>query len=195
MMKKVKVAVTGGIGSGKSTVLNLIKELGYPVFSCDEICADLYKKQSVLRKIKKIFPSAVSGKLFLTADKKKITELSFNDDENYNKLSSLLQGLIVKRLYKLMKREKGVCFAEVPLLFEGGYQKDFDRVIVVTRDKKARIDGVKARSNISEETFNIISSRQVDYEKIDLSNCFVMVNDGGEEDLALKIEYFLSTLE
>lgn len=193
-MNNLKVAITGGIGSGKSTLINIIKDLGYKVFSCDAICANLYKKQSVLREIKKIFPTAVSGKILLKADKKKISSLTFNNDKNYSLLSNFLQPLIVKELLKKMQKVKGVCFAEVPLLFEGNHQDLFDKTIVLLRDKEERIKGVYNRSKIDKESFMHIANRQVDYDKIDLSNCFVIVNNHDVEDLALKFENFLSTL-
>ena len=194
-MNNLKVAITGGIGSGKSTLINIIKDLGYKVFSCDEICADLYKKQSVLREIKKIFPTAVSGKIFLKADKKKIASLTFNNDKNYSLLSNLLQPLIVDKLLKKMQKVKGVCFSEVPLLFEGNHQALFDKTIVLLRDKEERIKGVYNRSKIDKEDFMQIANRQVDYDKIDLSNCYVIVNNHDVEDLALKFENFISTIE
>ena len=194
-MNNLKVAITGGIGSGKSTLINIIKDLGYKVFSCDAICANLYKKQSVLRQIKKIFPTAVSGKIFLKADKKKISSLTFNNDKNYSLLSNFLQPLIVNELLKKMQKVKGVCFAEVPLLFEGNHQALFDKTIVLLRDKEERIKGVYNRSKIDKESFMHIANRQVDYDKIDLSNCFVIFNNHYVEDLALKFENFLSTIE
>ena len=193
-MNNLKVAITGGIGSGKSTLISIIKDLGYKVFSCDAICANLYKKQSVLRQIKKIFPTAVSGKIFLKADKKKISSLTFNNDKNYSLLSNFLQPLIVKELLKKMQKVKGVCFAEVPLLFEGNHQALFDKTIVLLRDKEERIKGVYNRSKIDKESFMHIANRQVDYDKIDLSNCFVIFNNHDVEDLSLKFENFLSTL-
>ncbi len=194
-MKNLKIAITGGIGSGKSTLINIIKNLGYTVFSCDKICNDLYKKQRVLRKLKKLFPTAVSGRIFLKANKKQISALTFNNDANYTALSSFLQPLIVKKLVSLMEKVKGVCFAEVPLLFEGGYQRLFDKTIVLLRDEEERIKGVYNRSNVDREQFLQIANRQVDYDKIDLSNCFVIVNNHSVEDLALKFESFISTIE
>ena len=191
----MKVAITGGIGSGKSTLLKIIKSLNYPVFSCDEICKNLYKKQGVLRKIKKLFPTAVKGKLILKADKKEISKLTFNNDQNYTALSNLLQPLIVKKLVSLMEKVKGVCFAEVPLLFEGNYQHLFDKTIVLLRDEEERIKGVYNRSNIDREGFKQIANRQIDYKTADLSNCYVIVNNHDVEDLALKFENFISTIE
>lgn len=67
-MKKL-IAVTGGIGSGKSKVMEIIESLGFPTISCDEVTNKLYKKQSVLRKIKKIIPSGIKGNLFLNPTK------------------------------------------------------------------------------------------------------------------------------
>lgn len=194
-MKNFKIAITGGIGSGKSSVVEIIKKLGYTVFSCDDICRDLYKKQSVLRKLKKLFPSAVSGNIFLKADKKKISALTFNDDENYNKLSSFLQPLIVKELYRLMKKKKkGFCFAEVPLLFEGNYQNLFDKVIVVLRNYQARVESVKTRSNLTEEEISLITNRQVKHDELDLSDHIVIKNDGNLVELELKTIMALKNL-
>ena len=77
-MKKL-IAITGGIGSGKSTVTKIISSLGYPTISCDAVTQQLYKSQKVLRKIKKIIPSGVIGTLFLKPDKQRIAQIIFND--------------------------------------------------------------------------------------------------------------------
>ncbi len=190
----LKIAITGGIGSGKSTVAKIIKSFGYPVFSCDDICKDLYKKQSVLRKLKTLFPSAISGKIFYRADKKIISNLTFSDDENYKKLSIFLHPLIMDKLLKKMKKVKGVCFSEVPLLFEGNYQSLFDKTIVVLRDKKERISSVFTRSKLTEEEFNKIASRQVVHDELDLTKYIVIHNDGDLNTLKEKVENTLKNL-
>ena len=191
---KISVAITGGIGSGKSTVANLIREQGFKVFSCDEICGELYKKQSVLRKLKTLFPSAISGKIFLSVDKKALSKTAFNDDENHKKLSTFLQPLIVDNLLKKIKRTKDVCFSEVPLLFEGNYASLFDKVVVVIRDKKERINAVYTRSNLSSDDFDKIASRQVDYDKLDLSSYLVIENNGNILALKEKVNNLLKNI-
>ena len=186
-MKNIKIAITGGIGSGKTALINLIKEMGYPVFSCDEICRELYKKRKVLKKIKTLFPTAIKGKVFLKADKKEISRLTFADEKKNQSLKELLHPLIMESLIKNMDKRAGLTFGEVPLLFEGGFEKDFDRVIVVKRDKEKRIDGVNKRSNLTrEETENIMLS-QVDYDSLDLSPYIVIENNGTLEDLKEKL--------
>ncbi|MBQ7339418.1 MAG: dephospho-CoA kinase [Clostridia bacterium] len=185
-MKNVKIAITGGIGSGKTALVNLIKEMGYPVFSCDEICRELYKKRKVLKKIKSLFPTAIKGKIFLKADKKEISRLTFEDKENNEKLKKLLHPLIMENLIKSMGKGVGLIFAEVPLLFEGGFEKDFDKVIVVKREKEKRFDGVNKRSKLTREQTEKIMLSQVDYDNLDLSPYIVVENDGSLEDLKEK---------
>ena len=191
---KISVAITGGIGSGKSTVANLIREQGFKVFSCDEICGKLYKKQSVLRKLKTLFPSAISSKIFLSVDKKALSKTAFNDDENYKKLSNFLHPLIMDKLLKKMKKVKGVCFSEVPLLFEGNYASLFDKVVVVIRDKKERINAVYTRSNLSSDDFDKIASRPGDYDKLDLSSYLVIENNGNILALKEKVNNLLKNI-
>ena len=78
------IALTGGIGSGKSTVLNCIKDLGYPVLSSDAIVSDLYKTARVKRMLKKAFPTAVKGYLFPYIDRKELSSIIFNDGEKHS---------------------------------------------------------------------------------------------------------------
>ncbi len=194
-MDNYKVAITGGIGSGKTTIAQAFKRLGFPVFSCDEICAKLYKKQSVLRQLKTIFPTAVKGKLWLKADKKIISELTFNDDNLHKRLSDFLQPLIVEKLNNLMAKKSGLVFAEVPLLFEGNYNDLFDKIIVVYRDKNKRVESVKTRSNLPDALIEKIMARQIDYDNYDLTPYFVIKNNGDVGSLINKIEEFIFTLQ
>lgn len=73
-MKKQKIAITGGIGSGKSSVAEFIRQEGYPVFSCDEINRSLLSKQDYLEKLQKLFPEAVTEGTF---DKKSLRRQFF----------------------------------------------------------------------------------------------------------------------
>ncbi|MCQ2387299.1 MAG: dephospho-CoA kinase [Clostridia bacterium] len=180
--KNTLIAITGGIGSGKSFVSDILKSLNYPVVSCDNVCNNLYKKQSVKRKIKKIFPSAVSGKFFLTVDKKEISKHAFSDKEKYDALCTYLTQLTFDKTMKIAKRKKGKVFVEVPLLFEFNKQDLFDKVIVLKRNLEDRIESVKKRSNLSEEEIKKRIATQFDYEKIDSSKYIILENDGALEN-------------
>ena len=62
------IGLTGGIGSGKSTALDILKKNGYKTVSCDDITRELYRKRKTLKKLRGEFPSAIKGRFFLKAD-------------------------------------------------------------------------------------------------------------------------------
>ena len=182
----MKIAITGGIGSGKTTATAALKKAGIKIVDCDLIVKKLYKSRRFLKKIRKIFPDAVRGKVFLKADKKKIAEKAFSDKKAYG----LLKETVTERaLYTALKKAEKFDFAvvEVPLLFETGAEKYFDKVIVIKRDIKDRIESVKSRSSLSGEDIRKRINAQFDYDSADLSDYIVIENDKGEAELAEKV--------
>ena len=181
------IAVTGGIGSGKSSVLQILNDNGYPVFSCDEIVNNLYKDRKIKLQLKVLFPTAVKGEKRLTVDKKTLSKLCFESLENRKKLENFTHPLILKKaIGKIKKTKAPLCFLEVPLLFEGGYESLFDGVLVIVRDKKLRIESVKTRSNLTEMEILDRINAQIDYDKLNLSKYLVIVNDGNLDNLKEK---------
>ena len=179
-MEKTKklVAITGGIGSGKSLALSILKENGYLTLSCDKIVSDLYKERRVKVMLSQIFPDSVRGTTRLTLNKTVISQKVFNDKYLHKQLTDTITPLVMQRVLNIAKRTKQTLFVEVPLLFECGYEKHFNTVLVVVRQKRARIDAVKKRSNLTETQVLDRMNNQVNYEKLDLSNCIVLKNDG-----------------
>lgn len=186
-MKKL-IAVTGGIGSGKSKVIEIIESLGFPTISCDEVTKKLYKKQSVLRKIKKIIPSGIKGKFFLKPDKKRIADVIFNDKNKYAEFTEFLTILTLEKTLKLASKLKGLVFIEVPLLFEFNAESYFDKIIVVTRELNTRIESVKTRSKLSTEQVKERIASQFDYDNNDLSSYEIITNNGTLSDLEQQVK-------
>ena len=146
----IKIAVTGGIGSGKSTVCNLIAKLGYPVYSCDEIYAELFVSGAFLKEIIAEFGDKVAdGKGRI--DRKKLAAEVFSDDSKLERLNAITHPAIFSEMFRRAEERKGLVFFEVPVLFEGGYQKLFDEIIVVMRDMADRVECIKKRDGRSEE--------------------------------------------
>lgn len=178
-MKKFRmIALTGGIGSGKSAALKILSDAGYKTLSCDAITSELYEQDKIKRKLQKLFPSAVSGKKDLIIDRKAISAIVFNDKIKLEKLTALITPRVLKEVKSKAKKLGGVVFVEVPLLFERSYQKHFDAVIVIMRDKRTRIESVKTRSNLSEEQIISRMNNQFDYDSADLSDYAVVYNNG-----------------
>ena len=174
-MKK-KIAITGGIGSGKSTVLHILGEMGYPIFSCDEIYREIIDAPEYIQKISAAFPECIKeGKI----DRKLLSNIVFENCETLAKLNAIAHPLIMQRLLEKMDNcasEK--VFAEVPLLFEGNYENLFDKVIVIYRNKDKRIESVVNRDQISSGSVKKRISTQFDYDdeknKNLLKNCNVI---------------------
>lgn len=197
-MHKIKVAITGGIGSGKSTVAQYIKEMGYPVFSCDEIYKEIIKRDDYISAIRQEFPSAViNGKI----ERQILSEIVFLDPKKREQLNEIAHPLIMSTLYERMEKCEGaLIFAEVPLLFEENLENQFDRTLVILREEEKRIDAVQKRDCLDDESIKKRIQAQFEYSsqeaKIRFKNCnaILLKNEGNIEKLHLKIKEIISNL-
>lgn len=157
-----KIGITGGIGTGKSTFLKLLQELGFKVFSCDEEVKALYKDSKIKKKIVQLF-----GKEILTSqeelNKKLISKKILENQVLKKKLEGLLHPLVKKRLDKFLKNaqisKEKIVFVEVPLLFEAGWDKLFDEIWVVTCSPKVQIKRLLERGLSLEEAQAFIKAQ------------------------------------
>lgn len=187
-----KIAITGGIGSGKSAVCRILKERGYPVFSCDEINRTLLSEKSYLDGLCALFPTCVKdGNLQKTA----LAALVFSDKEALETLNAYAHPRISERLQRDMDGAKKTCFAEVPLLFESGMTKQFDGAIVVLRNKEERIRAVVTRDGLTAERAEARMKQQFDYNGLLPDGCLVIENDGDEAALREKVDEALKALK
>lgn len=197
-MQKKKIAITGGIGTGKSFAGNILREMGYPVFSCDEIYKNISKNEEYIEKIEKLFPDVVENK---EINRKKLADFIFSDDEKRKLLNDVAHPLIIKELIKKMEEETSrLIFAEVPLLFEENFEYLFDRVLVVKRTKENRIRAVIKRDNTDRKSVEKRMRTQFDYEaeenqtRLQNSNALYLENNGDKNRLKEQIENMLSKL-
>ena len=117
-------AITGTFASGKSTVLDIISELGYKTYSLDKIYQGLFSNDEKMKK--EIF------KNFKTLDRAELRDLVYNDFNKNNLLKTITHKYIFKELFnQIEKNQDSIIFVEVPLLFDDGYEKVFDKVIDV----------------------------------------------------------------
>ena len=187
MKRNKRIAVTGGIGSGKSTLLEIIRQEGFPVFSCDEVSAMLWKEPDYKNALAALFPECcVQGEIA----KHLLTEKVFSNAEALKRLNSFSHNKIMERLFFLAQDEP-IAFFEVPLLFEGGYENLFDRVIVVMRNQGERVASVCKRDGVSPNSVLDRIKAQADYENFHRENVVIIENDSSFEELKRK---FLSRL-
>ncbi len=164
----LKVALTGSIGMGKSTVGKMIVARGIPLFDADATVHALYAPGgAAVAPLRKAFPAAVPGD---SVDRDILSRLVLGKPDEIKKLESIVHPLVgVERQNFLAEAEaRGAPFVvlDIPLLFEGKGRAAVDAVIVVSAPAEKQKARVLARPGMTEEKFAAILARQVpDAEK------------------------------
>ncbi len=187
-----KFAITGGIGSGKSTVAEILRRQNYAVFSCDAIYEELLHDKEFLNNLSREFGGVI--KPDGTLDRIKLSEKVFNDKKALERLNAITHPAIMEEVFK---RSEGliISFTEVPLLFESGLEEYFDGVIVVLRDISERIEAVSSRDKINRESVILRVKSQFNYENGDFAKYYVIHNDGKFDDLEQKTAEILEKIK
>ncbi len=145
------IGLTGTIGSGKSTVTELLKEQGAKAIDCDKIVHELYSKDKKARKgIKELFGAKVFKNKSI--DRSRIAENVFSDKKILKKLNALIHPLVEKNvLQELKKTKKGMVVIDAPLLFEAGFDRFCDLLIFVRCGKTERLKRLKKKGMYPKE--------------------------------------------
>ncbi len=146
------IGITGGIGSGKSTVCKVFKLLGVPVFEADVVAKSLIHSNP---KIKKELIHLFGSGIYMnngTVNRKKLAQIIFNDDIQLAKINALIHPAVKEEFRRWQKRQTTkYVIHEAAVLFESGLYKHMDFTILVTAPKEERLKRVMKRDNISKE--------------------------------------------
>ena len=196
------VGLTGGIGTGKSTVSRKLREIGYPVIDLDVISREVIEYPEVIDELVRNFGNEILENQNNTSGKKsisrnKLRQTVFKEEKKVSVLNSIMHPPIVKEMRRqieeLRKSYKTV-FVEVQLLFEAKLEKEFDIIVLVYADKKTQLERVLKRDGRSEGEVQQIINAQIDMtEKRRVSN-YIIENNGDSEMLDLEIEKFIKKL-
>lgn len=188
----LRIAVTGGAGSGKTDVCSRLKALGLEVISADDMAkAAVVPGSAALQKIVGFF-----GEKILLSDgslnRKTLRQIITDDDAARNTLEIILHReistLISENVFRLEKEGHRMVVIEIPLLFELDLQDRFDRVIVVSASREIRIQRLMERDHISRDSAEkLINVQMSERKKIEGAD-FVVRNEGSREDLAKSVE-------
>jgi len=176
-MKRNRIAITGGIGSGKSEVTGILRELGFNVLSADEIGKNVLKMPKIARKIEKAFGSALDS--------------VFENSERVKKLNAITHPQIKRELVRQIRKTAGTVFVEIPLLIETGNQKRFDGVWLVTAPLEKRIERLKTRGFTEQQIRQRMENQLPDEIKSKFAHNIV-VNDKTLAELKEKVISCLS---
>ncbi|MBP1616433.1 MAG: dephospho-CoA kinase [Bacteroidetes bacterium] len=173
--------ITGGIGSGKSVVSRLMETMDIPVYMADIESKSLLNTSDRLKaSLIEAFGSNVYKDGFI--DRKLFASIIFNDPEKLQEANRIIHPFVKQHFFDWIERQqkagKNVAATEAAILYESGFDKFVDKVILVYASLETRIKRTVIRDNISrEEVIARINNQMPDEQKIKKAD-FVVLNDG-----------------
>jgi len=180
----LKIGLTGGIGSGKTTIAKIFVNLGIPVFFADTEARRLMEESvEVIRSVKNSFgEDSYNGSQL---NRKYLADVVFSDPAKLEKLNSIVHPAVHKHFenWTLDYTDKPYVIEEAALLFETGIYKSFDYNVLVTAPISKRVERVMMRDNVVEsDVLKRMEAQMTDDEKI-IHSHFLIFND--DENLIL----------
>ena len=158
------VAITGSIGCGKTTLAKIAKKLGFVVYDVDAWVRRIYNNKCFLEKLGKIFPGSVNNNV---ANKKFLRNIVFSDKNKLEKLENLIYPYLndcIKKIIVKNAKNNFIGFLDAALLFEKGWDKYCDVIVLADVEYKIQKQRVMKRDNISAEDFDKINNIQLKNE-------------------------------
>ena len=180
------IGLTGGIGSGKSTVLELFKILGVKTYSADESAKKLVNTDPYLiNLIKSSFGENIYDKGQLNS--KKLSKIVFEDTEKLKLLNSIIHPEVAKdfKLF-LNSNNEDYIVKEAAIIFETKSENNYDKIILIQSPLEFRIERVINRDNISREEVMKRINNQLD-ENLIIDKCDYVISNENKEDLEDKV--------
>ena len=184
----LKVGITGGIGSGKSTITSLFHDLGVPIYNSDERAKWLLSNDvDLMDQIKILFgqESYSNNKL----NRAHIANIVFQDNDMLKQLNAIVHPLVKIDFenWLLLQKKEPLVIKEAAILIESGAYKELDVLIVVLADKKTRIKRVINRDNVSKEDVEKRMETQIsDSERLKFAN-FSVDNNKDQSNLKMQV--------
>ena len=190
----VKLGVTGGIGSGKSVVCEILRLHNIPVYDADVEAKNLNDTSPVIReKLIDVFGTDLyrNNKL----DRKKLAHLIFNNEENLRAVNSIIHPELAKHFEEWAEKRKHhpVVAIDAAVLFEAGFQSVTDKTIIVLAPLETRIERAVKRGNLTKEQITARTNSQMsDEEKVKLAD--FVIHDDGNHSLLEQISQILQVI-
>ena len=190
----IKVGLTGSIGMGKSTVADMFKNFGYPVFDADKAVHDLYEKGGAgIGIIKSFYPAAVVNS---AVDREVLRSYLVENPDKIRDLEILIHPLVKKLRDDFLKanQNKELLVFDIPLLFETGLNKTMDITVVVSAPYHVQHKRVMLREGMTEKIFSGLLAKQIsDDEKKTMAD-IVIKTDESLNMTKSKVKDFISSL-
>ena len=180
------VGLTGGIGSGKSTVLNEFKDLGIKTYSADNAAKTIINTDTALiDSIKKVFGNNIYQKNKL--DTKQLSKIVFQDPDKLKVLNSIIHPAVLKDFDSFIKANDEIYIVkEVAILFETKSEDAYDKIILVRAPLEERIKRVLLRDDTSRDNIIKRINNQID-ESLIFNKCDYVIDNHNLSELKDKV--------
>ncbi|MCH4830538.1 dephospho-CoA kinase [Flavobacterium columnare] len=179
-MTKV-IGLTGGIGSGKTTIARLFQDKGIPIYIADEEARKIMELPQIIQQVTELFGSSVllEGKI----NRKQLAQIVFNNPSKLKTLNNLIHPLVAKHFDQWLQLHHFHSFVvkESAILIESGNYKKCDKIILVTASEETRIKRVMQRDNLTKKAVLDRMQNQLSDEKKRLKSDFVIINENLKE--------------
>lgn len=197
MKKKLKIAITGGIGSGKSSVSKIVELLGFPVIKADDLAKELMLKDELVKKkiIKTFGTESFTEKGINT---KYLADNVFNNKEKVGKINSIIHPPTIKKIEEITKKlfeKHNLVFVESALVYEAKIQKMFDYVILIYTEEEVRIARKMGNDSMKKLDVEKRMSFQIPDEKKTDRAHFVIDNNSTIEELESRTKFIIELLK
>lgn len=175
----IKVGITGGIGSGKSTACKVFRTLGIPVFEADHVARQLVNSSPIIRhQMIQTFGEAVylpDG----TINRKYLSGIVFNNSSLLAQLNNIVHPVVREEFEEwCLKQKSAYILHEAAILFESGFYKLMDKTITVVTNEEERIQRVMKRDGITIELVKQrIKNQWTDEQRMELADFIIHNND------------------
>ncbi len=189
------VGITGSIGCGKTTIANTLRKQGELVWDVDKWVKFLYYKKDFLNNLKEIFPEAFANNQF---NKRCLRNIVFNDNNKLKILENIIHPYLENKFRKIIRKNAKnnyLAFIDIALLFEMGWDRYCDYIVLADVDKEVQIKRVMLRDGISRDDFEKIDKIQMSQDKKKKMVDFIIDTNIDIDKLKLKIINLLEELK
>jgi dephospho-CoA kinase len=179
----IKLGLTGGIGSGKSTVAKVFQEMGIPVYYADDEAKKFLAYEEVKKRLQVLFGAQVVNALG-AIDKPVLASIVFTDEKELAKLNALIHPLLENDFQEwVLKQNTSFIVKEAAILFEAGFDKSVDKILTISAPLEQRIARVIKRDGVSRQQVLDRISKQWSDQQREAKSDFVIRN--ANEDMIL----------
>jgi dephospho-CoA kinase len=189
----VRVGILGSVGSGKSFVANIFRELGFNIFSADNEVANIYKNNKIVnKKVSKFFKLKLyKGKI----NKQQLRDSLKKNPNKFRFLNNIIHPIVRKKLVLFLSRFKKnkLIVLDVPLLVENKMFNFVDILIFVKTRSKSFLSRIKKRKNLDKQFLNILKKKQAN-EKIKESYADFIIYNSSKNKVKLKVKNIIDKI-